>query len=76
MRNVTVKSKCSKCGADLVCYCPVCAAVASSNFGAMGGKKASKRMTVKQRKERARKAALARWESKRGRLSELDFHNR
>lgn len=54
---MAVKAKCGKCGAELLCHCPVCE-------GAAGGKKAARRMTTKERAERARKAAQARWKPK------------
>jgi len=51
---VAGKAHCEKCGAELVCHCPVCE-------GRTGGRKAARQMTAKERSERAKKAAEARW---------------
>jgi len=50
---------CSKHNVKLIC--PVCE---GEKHGAKGGKKAAKSMSLRARRERARKAAMSRWGTK------------
>jgi hypothetical protein len=38
---------------------------AAQNLGALGGKASAARLTAQQKKDRARKAAIARWKNKK-----------